>query len=139
MFGRRKAKNNVEGLGPAGVPWLDYPQWPREQQPEGRPDEQQPVVDDFLPESLRIDPDRNRFMVWPSPLVVEGEVRTCTKCGLYRNFAILATQGRIWLRCPVGHTTLDPALDIAWYNRHSGPADATFGSLEEGLRGYGLA
>lgn len=142
MFGRRKAKRDSAELGPAGVPWLSYPapQWPEEPQPvqEPAPAAPAPVVDDFLPPDLRVDHGVGRFMAWRRPLVIDGEVRACPQCEAYRDWVVLATKGQVWLRCRAGHETLEPRLDIAWYNRNSGPTDARFDSLDEGLRHYGL-
>ncbi|MET9374044.1 hypothetical protein ABZX98_07825 [Streptomyces sp. NPDC002992] len=140
MFGRRKAKKDQSQLGPAGVPWLNHPapQWPGEQQPAPEETGSEAAVDDLPPADLRLDLDRNRFMIWRRPLVIDGEVRACPTCESYRDWAILATQGRVWLRCSAGHVTPEPRLDIAWYNRHCGPTDATFDTLEEGLSEYGL-
>lgn len=126
-------------MGPAGVPWLAYPapQWPEHAQQAPEPAPAAPVVDDFLPPDFRMDTDdelAGRFMPWRRPLVVDDEVRACTQCESYRGWVILCTQGRIWLRCPAGHETLEPRLDVAWYNRNSGPSNGKFGTLEEGLR-----
>ncbi len=141
MFGRRKARRNRNELGPAGVPWLNYPApaWPQEQR-TGEEDEAAPAVDDFLPPDMRLDISTNRFLVWGArPLVVQGEVRSCSTCEAYRDWVILAAEGQIWLRCPAGHTAPEPRLDVAWFNRTSGPAGTTtYGSLEEGLKDFGL-
>ncbi|GGP98536.1 hypothetical protein GCM10010215_25260 [Streptomyces virginiae] len=139
MFGRRKAKQERGEMGPAGVPWLAYPepQWPEPAQGAPEPAPAAAVVDDFLPPDFRMDTDdelAGRFMPWRRPLVVDGEVRACPQCQAYRDWVILCTQGRIWLRCRDGHETLEPRLDVAWYNRNSGPSNGKFGTLEEGLR-----
>ncbi|MFE6461774.1 hypothetical protein ACFVP0_30505 [Streptomyces cinereoruber] len=147
MFGRRKAKKDAAGLGPAGVPWLAHeaPAWPQTPQPTQNQDSAAPVADDFLPSALQLDHSVGRFMSWQNPLVLDGEVRKCphpdsegSQCEAYRGWIVLAYRGEVWLRCPQGHETLEARLDIAWYNRNSGPSDARFGSLEEGLDHFGL-
>ncbi|MGW6458682.1 hypothetical protein ACWF94_22670 [Streptomyces sp. NPDC055078] len=99
-----------------------------------------PVVDDFLPPDL-LSPSRGdlagMMMPWRGPLVVDGEVRECPQCGAYRDWVVLAMRNTVWRRCREGHETLDPALDTAWFNRHSGAMEHNFGSLEEGLRHLG--
>lgn len=142
MFGRRKAKQDRTELGPKGVPWLAHPepQWPDPVQQTPAPAPAAPVVDDFLPPDFRMDTDDDlagRLMPWPRPLVIEGDVRACPQCEAYRDWVVLCTEGRIWLRCRDGHETLESRLDVAWYNRNSGPSNGKFGTLEEGLRSIG--
>ncbi|MCX5274992.1 MULTISPECIES: hypothetical protein [Streptomyces] len=142
MFGRRKAKQERSELGPTGVPLLAHPepQWPDPMQQTPAPAPAAPVVDDFLPPEFRMDTDDDlagRLMPWPRLLVVEGDVRACPQCAAYRDWVVLCTEGRIWLRCRAGHETLEPRLDVAWYNRNSGPSNGKFGTLEEGLRSIG--
>ncbi|MGW4441984.1 hypothetical protein [Streptomyces sp. NPDC004682] len=98
------------------------------------------VVDDFLPPELRIpnhDQLDGRMTSWVQPLVLDGEVVTCAECGAYRDWLILATRDQIWLRCRAGHQQQESRLDTAWYNRHTGPADATYATFEECLRHHG--
>ncbi|WP_446038032.1 hypothetical protein [Streptomyces sp. SID1121] len=77
------------------------------------------------------------MMLWNKPLVIDGEVRECSRCGAYRNWVILSTRDEVWLRCRAGHETREPALDTAWYNRNSGPTDQWHETLEEGLKHLG--
>ncbi|MFB7936691.1 hypothetical protein [Streptomyces sp. NPDC056049] len=139
MFGRRKARKSEGELGPAGVPWLNYPApaWPQEPAPvEETP--AAPASEDFLPADLRLDLSTKRFLVWRRPLVLEGEVRSCPQCAAYRDWAILAVEGQIWLRCPAKHVTPEPRLSLEWFNRNAGPTSSTYGSLDEGLDDFGL-
>ncbi|GHG95535.1 hypothetical protein Srubr_37500 [Streptomyces rubradiris] len=98
-------------------------------------------VDDFLPPELRV-PSHDQvdgwMMPWPWPLVLDGEVVTCTGCGAYRDWIIMATRAQIWLRCRAGHQQQERRLDVAWFNRHPGPAaDNTLLSFEDCLRHLG--
>lgn len=98
------------------------------------------VVDDFLPPELRVlshDQLDGRMTSWQQPLVVDGELVTCAECGAYRDWLILSTRHEIWLRCRAGHQQQEERLDTAWYNRHTGPADATHATFEDGLRHLG--
>ncbi|MEV5933229.1 hypothetical protein AB0L56_10900 [Streptomyces sp. NPDC052079] len=98
------------------------------------------VVDDFLPPELRVpshDQVEGKMMPWKPPLVLDGEMAACIKCGAYRDWLILSTRGEIWLRCRAGHQQLETRIDTAWYNRHSGPADATHATFEDCLRHLG--
>ncbi|MFF3693225.1 hypothetical protein [Streptomyces sp. NPDC002221] len=98
------------------------------------------VVDDFLPPELRVpshDQVDGRMMPWAQPLVLDGEMAACAECGAYRDWLILSTRGEIWLRCRAGHQQRETRIDTAWYNRHSGPADATHATFEDGLRHLG--
>ncbi|MFD4829212.1 hypothetical protein ACFWPV_05045 [Streptomyces uncialis] len=99
-----------------------------------------PVVDDFLPPDLLSASQggvTGIMMPWKGPLVIEGEVRECPQCGAYRDVVLLAMGDRVWRRCREGHETLDPVLDGAWFNRHSGPMAHRFDSLDDGLRHLG--
>ncbi|MEU9606309.1 hypothetical protein [Streptomyces sp. NPDC048057] len=96
---------------------------------------------DFLPPEFKA-PSRQDvagfMMRWDQPLVIDGEVRECSECGEYRNWAVLRMRDdSVWLRCRAGHTTRELGLDAAWYNRHSGPADRWHPTLEDGLRHLG--
>lgn len=98
------------------------------------------VVDDFLPPELRIpshDQVEGTMMPWKQPLVLDGEMATCSECGAYRDWLILSTRGQIWLRCRVGHQQQETRLDTAWFNRNSGAADATHATFEDCLRHLG--
>ncbi|MFD9967698.1 hypothetical protein ACFWYA_05860 [Streptomyces sp. NPDC059011] len=98
------------------------------------------VVDDFLPPELRVpshDQLDGRVMPWAQPVVLDGEIVACTACDAYRNWVIISTRDQIWLRCRQGHQQHEPRLDTAWYNRHSGPADATHATFEDCLRHLG--
>ncbi|MBC2901103.1 hypothetical protein [Streptomyces cupreus] len=99
-----------------------------------------PVVDDFLPADLRVpshDQVEGRMMPWPWPIVIDNEVVACAECATYRDWLIISTRGQVWLRCRAGHQQLEPRLDTAWFNRHSGPSDATHATFEECLRHLG--
>ncbi|WP_406357350.1 hypothetical protein OHB56_33275 [Streptomyces sp. NBC_01635] len=98
------------------------------------------VVDDFLPPELRVpshDQLDGRMTSWKQPVVLDGEMVACTKCGAYRDWLILSTRDQIWLRCRAGHQQQETRLDTAWYNRHTGPADATHATFEDCLRHLG--
>ncbi|WP_030742582.1 hypothetical protein [Streptomyces sp. NRRL F-5135] len=98
------------------------------------------VVDDFLPPELRVpshDQLDGRMMPWKWPLVLDGEMVACAECGAYRDWLILSTRDQIWLRCRAGHQQQETRLDTAWYNRNSGPADATHPTFEDCLRHLG--
>ena len=98
------------------------------------------VVDDFLPPELRVpshDQVDGTMMPWKQPLVLDGEMVACSECGAYRDWLILSTRDQIWLRCRAGHQQRETRLDTAWYNRNSGPADATHATFEECLRHLG--
>ncbi|MFJ6017587.1 hypothetical protein [Streptomyces sp. NPDC092952] len=98
------------------------------------------VVDDFLPPELRVpshDQVDGRMMPWAQPLVLDGEMVACTECDAYRDWLILSTRGEIWLRCRAGHQQRETRIDTAWYNRRSGPADATHTTFEDCLRHLG--
>ncbi|GAA1159707.1 hypothetical protein GCM10009654_14810 [Streptomyces hebeiensis] len=98
------------------------------------------VVDDFLPPELRVpshDQLDGRMTSWKQPLVLDGEMVACAGCGAYRDWLILSTRDQIWLRCRAGHQQQETRLDTAWYNRHTGPADATHATFEDCLRHLG--
>ncbi|MCC9706141.1 hypothetical protein E4N62_13215 [Streptomyces sp. MNU76] len=98
------------------------------------------VVDDFLPPELRVpshDQVDGTIMPWKQPLVLDGEMVACAECGTYRDWLILSTRGQIWLRCRAGHQQQETRLDTAWFNRNSGPADATHATFEDCLRHLG--
>ncbi|MER6531394.1 hypothetical protein [Streptomyces sp. NPDC001508] len=97
-------------------------------------------VDDFLPSELVVpshDQVEGHMMRWTRPLVLDGEVISCTTCGTYRDWVIISTRGQIWLRCRSGHQQQETRLDAAWYNRNSGPSDATHATFEDCLRHLG--
>jgi hypothetical protein len=99
-----------------------------------------PVADDFLPPELRIlshDQLDGRMTSWKQPLVLDGEMVACAVCGAYRDWLILSTHDQIWLRCRAGHQQQETRLDTAWYNRHTGPVDATHATFEDCLRHLG--
>ncbi len=101
------------------------------------PEPEPAVVDDFLPPELRVpshDQVDGKMMPWKQPLVFDGEMAACAECGAYRDWLILSTRGEIWLRCRAGHQERETRIDTAWYNRNSGPADATFATFEDCLR-----
>lgn len=98
------------------------------------------VVDDFLPPELRVpshDQLDGRMTSWQQPLVIDGEMVACTNCGAYRDWLVLSTRDQIWLRCRSGHQQQETRLDTAWYNRNTGPADATHATFEDCLRHLG--
>ncbi|MFJ9034522.1 hypothetical protein ACIRQP_39995 [Streptomyces sp. NPDC102274] len=98
------------------------------------------MVDDFLPEDLRV-PSRDEvagmMMHLRRPLVIDGEVRECPRCGAYRDWIILSIRDEVWLRCRASHETLEHRLDTAWFNRNSGPMDAMHATFEDGLKYLG--
>jgi hypothetical protein len=98
------------------------------------------VVDDFLPPDF-IAPSqreiRGLMMSWPGPLVVDGEIVACSHCETYRDWIVLSTQGRVWLRCRAGHETEHTGLDTAWFNRNSGPMAQEHSTYEDGIRFLG--
>jgi hypothetical protein len=107
---------------------------------ESESSEPDAVVDDFLPPELRVpshDQIDGRMMPWTKPLVLDGEMVTCSACGEYRDWLILSTRDQIWLRCRAGHQQQELRLSTAWYNRNAGPADATHATFDECLRHLG--
>ncbi|WP_308117047.1 hypothetical protein [Streptomyces guryensis] len=120
----------------ATQPWPNFPE-PTPQAPAAG----EAVVPDFLPPELRV-PARQEvagvMMRWLQPLVVDGEVRTCPECGMYRDWIVFCMRDdSIWLRCRAGHETKEPGLDAVWFNRNSGPVDRFHPTLEEGVRHLG--
>lgn len=106
------------------------------------PDTAEPtvVVDDFLPPEFVAPSQREMaglMMPWPEPLVVNGEIVTCSRCETYRDWIVLSAQGRVWLRCRAGHETHETGLDTAWFNRNSGPMTEQHSSYEDGIRSLG--
>ncbi|MFF0448068.1 hypothetical protein ACFYT4_16940 [Streptomyces sp. NPDC004609] len=98
------------------------------------------VVDDFLPPEFVAPSQREMaglMMAWPGPLIVEGEIVTCSRCETYRDWIVLSTRGRVWLRCRAGHETDHTGLDTAWFNRNSGPMTEEHASYENGIRFLG--
>lgn len=107
---------------------------------ELEPTESEALVDDFLPPELRVpshDQLDGKMMPWKQPLVLDGEMVACAECEAYRDWLILSTSDRIWLRCRAGHQQQETRLDTAWYNRNSGPADSTHATFEDCLRHLG--
>ncbi|MFD3910732.1 hypothetical protein [Streptomyces sp. NPDC058603] len=99
------------------------------------------VVPDFPPGGLRA-PSRQdvegMMMRWMQPLVIDGEVYACPTCGLYRDWIVFCLcDDSVWLRCRAGHQVREPRLDVAWYNRNSGPVDHWHPTFEDGLRHLG--
>lgn len=99
------------------------------------------TMPDFLPPDLRV-PSRDQIAGlmtrWEQPLVIDGEVRACPQCGVYRDWIVFCMRDdSVWLRCRAGHETKELGLDAAWYSRNSGPADRYHPTLEEGLRYLG--
>ncbi|MDF3142135.1 MULTISPECIES: hypothetical protein [unclassified Streptomyces] len=110
--------------------------------PPAEPDLNEPtaVVDDFLPPELRVpshDQVDGKMMPWRQPIVLDGEMVACAECDAYRDWLILSTHDQIWLRCRAGHQQQETRLDTAWFNRNSGPADATHATFEDCLRHLG--
>lgn len=98
------------------------------------------VVDDFLPPELRVpshDQVAGRIMPWSQPIVLDGDVVACDECGAYRDWIIISTNDQVWLRCRAGHQQHERRLTTAWFNRNSGPADATHATFEDCLRHLG--
>ncbi|MGW4289621.1 hypothetical protein ACWEIK_22120 [Streptomyces sp. NPDC004673] len=107
---------------------------------ELEPAESSATVDGFLPPELRVlshDQLDGRMMPWKQPLALGDELVACQECGAYRDWLILSTRDQIWLRCRAGHQQQEPRLDTAWFNRNSGPADATYATFEECLHHHG--
>ncbi|MER5215423.1 hypothetical protein ABT063_33985 [Streptomyces sp. NPDC002838] len=133
---RRHAELETQRLaGQAPLPHLAQQTGVREP-----PAEPAPVVDDFLPPELRVpshDQVEGRMMPWPWPVVLDDEVVACAECETYRDWLIISASGQVWLRCRAGHQQLEPRLDTAWFNRHSGPSDATHATFEDCLRHLG--
>ncbi|WSQ12944.1 hypothetical protein OG604_37165 [Streptomyces sp. NBC_01231] len=104
------------------------------------PAEPAPAVSDFLPPELRVpshDQVEGRMMPWPWPIVLDDDVVACAECEIYRHWLIISTRGQVWLRCLAGHQQLETRLDTAWFNRYSGPSDATHATFEDCLRHLG--
>ncbi|MEU5159619.1 hypothetical protein AB0G74_08410 [Streptomyces sp. NPDC020875] len=157
MFNRRREARDQEELRRAGREMWDYfqsipsPLEELDQEEAGalaaataavpEPDPAEPtVVADFLPPSFVAPSQRETaglMMPWPGPLVVDGEIVTCSRCETYRDWIVLSTQGRVWLRCRAGHETHETRLDTAWFNRNSGPMTEEHGSYEDGIRFLG--
>ncbi|MET9556869.1 hypothetical protein [Streptomyces sp. NPDC006645] len=118
--------------------------WMREEQepvPQPEPvDAVTPVVDDFLPADLRVptrDDVEGMMMRRQMPLVLDGEVHACPHCGSYRDWILFTLGNEVWLRCQAGHQALEPRLDVAWFDRNSGPNEARHATFDEGLRRLG--
>jgi hypothetical protein len=102
--------------------------------------EQVDPVGDFPPPESRVpshDEVEGMVMPWPWPLVLSEAIVACAGCGAYRDWLIISTRAQIWLRCRAGHQQPEPRLDTAWFNRHSGPSDATHATFEDCLRHLG--
>ncbi|MFI5982068.1 hypothetical protein ACIBEA_14435 [Streptomyces sp. NPDC051555] len=93
-----------------------------------------------IPVDLRV-PAPEQFagtmMRYWAPLSVDNEVIACTECGAYRDWLVLNSGDRVWVRCRSAHETLVPGLDGDWYGRNSGPIEGVFGSREDGLTSFG--
>ncbi|MFD4994685.1 hypothetical protein [Streptomyces buecherae] len=140
---RRRAKESEEQLR-----FAELSTQLRDQVPPGigvppaepPPIEPTAVVDDFLPPDLRVpshDQVDGTMMPWKQPLVLDGAMVACAGCGAYRDWLILSTCGQIWLRCRSSHQQHEARLDTAWFNRNSGPAEATHATFEDCLRHLG--
>lgn len=144
FFRRARADRAFREAQRAGYELLQvHAEWPLPEPASGAetPAAPQTPPSDLLPPDLRV-PSRQDvaglMMRWLQPLVVDGEVRTCPECGAYRDWIVFCLRDdSVWLRCRAGHTTREPGLDAAWYNRHSGPADRFHPTIEEGLRHLG--
>lgn len=78
------------------------------------------------------------MMRWMQPLVIDGEVHACPRCGAYRDWIVFCMRDdSVWLRCRAGHQAQEPCLDAAWFNHNSGPVDRWHPTLEDGLRHLG--
>ncbi|MFE2146578.1 hypothetical protein ACFXA3_33445 [Streptomyces sp. NPDC059456] len=114
---------------------------------------QEPAHEDAVPPAgaaktdsveIRVDlcvpaPDQlaGTMMRYWAPLSMDGEVVSCNECGAYRDWLVLNSGDRVWVRCRSGHEVLVPGLDGDWYARNSGPIEGVFGSREEGLTSFG--
>ncbi|MFZ3470310.1 hypothetical protein ACODT4_14760 [Streptomyces sp. 2.9] len=93
-----------------------------------------------IPADLRVPaPEQlaGTMMRYWAPLSVDGEVFCCNECGAYRDWLVLNSGDRVWVRCRSGHEALVPGLDGDWYAQNSGPIEGVFGSREEGLASFG--
>jgi hypothetical protein len=140
---RRRVKGPSEGRHRFAEqsPQLQDQAPPRFERSPNEPDRiEQAMVDDFLPPELRVpshDQLDGRMMPWKQPLILDGEMVTCAECSAYRDWLVISTRDRIWLRCRIGHQQRETRLDTAWFNRNSGPADATHATFEDCLRHLG--
>ncbi|CAM5323989.1 hypothetical protein SAVIM338S_00807 [Streptomyces avidinii] len=77
------------------------------------------------------------MMRYWAPLTVDGVVVSCAECGVYRDWLVLNSGGRVWVRCRSGHDTPVPGLDSAWYERTAGPVEGLYTSREDGEASFG--
>ncbi|WP_051774445.1 hypothetical protein [Streptomyces sp. NRRL S-237] len=77
------------------------------------------------------------MMRYWAPLTVDGVVVSCSQCGVYRDWLVLNSGGKVWVRCRSGHDTPVPGLDAAWYERTAGPVEGLYTSREEGEASFG--
>ncbi|MHA5053751.1 hypothetical protein [Streptomyces sp. SD15] len=144
LFRRARAERAFREAQRAGYELLKmHAEWPLPDHVSGAAAPAAPQVPtfDFLPPDLRVPPRQDvvgLMMRWRQPLVVDGEVRTCPECGVYRDWIVLCLRDdSVWVRCRAGHATQEPGLDAAWYNRNSGPTERFHPTLEDGLRYLG--
>lgn len=140
MFGRkrRQMRHELAEIRRQHAEMINNWEW-EEQQPAPQPEpvgDLAPVVDDFLPADLRVptrDDVEGMMMRRQMPLVLNGEVHACPQCGSYRDWIVFTLGDEVWLRCKAGHQSLEPRLDVAWFDRNSGPNDSRHTSFDEGL------
>ncbi|WP_412078826.1 hypothetical protein ACLF6K_36075 [Streptomyces xanthophaeus] len=77
------------------------------------------------------------MMPYWAPLTVDGVVVSCSECGAYRDWLVLNSGDRVWVRCRSGHETPVPGLDAAWYERTAGPVESLHASREDGETAFG--
>ncbi|MEI5100951.1 hypothetical protein RB200_23425 [Streptomyces sp. PmtG] len=143
MFRRRIDREFREAQRASQALLQMHASWPTPDiaSPAAEPAPEAGVAPDFPPPDLRV-PSRQEveglMMRWERPLVIDGEVRECPQCGAYRDWIVFSMRDdTIQLRCHAGHTTVEPRLDPAWYNRNSGPVDQWHATLDDGLRHLG--
>ncbi|MEV5877997.1 hypothetical protein AB0L75_27985 [Streptomyces sp. NPDC052101] len=146
MFRRNRAERAFREARRVGQAMLAmHTEWPFDEPcpaaAEAAPAPEATGVPDFLPPEFRA-PSRQDvagfMMRWDPPLVIDGQVRECPECGAYRNWIVFNMRDdSIWLRCPADHEIHETGLDTAWYNRHSGPIDRVYPTLDDGLRHLG--
>ncbi|MDX3841242.1 hypothetical protein [Streptomyces europaeiscabiei] len=145
FFRRARANRAFREAQRAGYALLQqmHAEWPLPDHIAGAvaPAASQAPVPDVLPPDLRV-PSRQEpaglMMRWEQPLVIDGEIRTCHECGVYRDWIVFCMRDdSVWLHCRAGHEAREPRLDAAWYNRNSSPVDQWHPTLEDGLRHLG--
>ncbi|MCY0931512.1 hypothetical protein OTB20_36085 [Streptomyces sp. H27-H1] len=97
-------------------------------------------VDLEIPAELHVPPAGDlagSMMRYWAPLTVDGVVVSCSECGVYRDWLVLSSGDKVWVRCRSGHDTPVPGLDAAWYERTAGPVEGLYTSRESGETAFG--